>query len=1043
MQYPSTFQVYNASAGSGKTFTLVKEYLKILLETENMFSFQQVLAITFTNKAANEMKERVLKRLQDFSEKKEDDFLSMLANEIGVDKEVLSKRSKNVLNAILQNYSAFYITTIDSFTYKLIKSFSFDLGLSQNFEVELNSTLLLNEAVEMVVGKIGADQELTNLLIDYSLEKTENDKSWDISRELKEFSKVLVKENDAAHFKKLSQKTLSDFIELREVLLTKQKAIVKRGKEIGAEGLDTIASKNLVHSDFYYSLLPKHFDSLSRDIKEAKFFDNSKLRVRVEENVFYSKSKPENVKTAIEEILPNLLELYSESERLYKDFMLNKLTLDSVVPLAVLNEINIALNNLKNENNIQLNAEFNRLISENIKEQPAPYIYERLGQKFRYYFIDEMQDTSVLQWENLLPLLGNALSQEDTGLMLVGDGKQAIYRWRGGKAEQFIQLGSDGENGNPFLLPKTIKELTHNYRSYDEIVHFNNDFFKHCASYVQDPAYKDLFLNKSSQMTNDKRGGYVELSFLEKMKNKEDEKIKYAIKVHEIIERIDDSFSKNEICVLVRKKKEGIIIANHLSEQGIDVVSSETLLIENSPKVNFIVHFLHYISNQSNDDSLFEWIYFLSEQAGMPKEKKHAFIVRLIHLNAEELFQELQQEQIYFDLSFFLELPFYEKVEYIIRSFQLLDTSDAYVQFFLDEVINQQKKDNTLEDFLEFWEQERDNLSIVAPQNNEAVQIMTVHKSKGLEFPVVIFPCDLDIYSQIDAKVWLDKLPEDPFNKFDEWLVPFHKSLQHISQRTKELYQLERERLELDNLNLLYVALTRAEEQLYVVTEKVSKSRKERNRYSDFFTNFLLENALLDDNQSMYTFGTKERAQKKSLLVPPLTYQRSYTSIAWEDHNIHMLASSSLLWGSEEGKAIDYGNLIHKILSEVLTYKDVEEIVEKYHVQGLIANEVKDSIQKTIEAVVGHEKLKLYFDSNVKVYNEREIMDVDKNIMVPDRLVVLPNKKMVILDYKTGKPSKSHHDQLKRYEFVLTSLGYHVSKKILIYINEEITIEEI
>lgn len=1043
MHNPSTFQVYNASAGSGKTFTLVKEYLKILLKTENIFAFQQVLAITFTNKAANEMKERVLRRLQDFSEKRDSDLLTMLSQELEMDKDVLAKRSSSVLNAILQNYSAFYITTIDSFTYKLIKSFSFDLGLSQNFDVEMNSNLLLDEAVELVVAKIGSDEDLTNLLIDYALEKSENDKSWDISRELKEFSRILVRENDGPYFKRLSEKTLSDFIQLRDTILSNQKKVISRGRDIGREGLNIIRSKNLEPSDFYYSLLPKHFDALSRGIEEAKFFNDSKLRLRIEENMFYSKSKPDHIKATIDEILSELLDLYLESEKLYKRFLLNRLTLRSVVPLAVLNEINAALETLKKENNIQLNAEFNQLISENIKEQPAPYIYERLGQKFRYFFIDEMQDTSVLQWENLLPLLGNALSQEETGLLLVGDGKQAIYRWRGGKAEQFIELGSDEADGNPFLIPKTIKELEYNFRSYDEIVRFNNEFFKHCASYVKNVSYQDLFLTRSFQKENDKKGGYVQLSFLNKMEDKEDESTKYAVKVHEIIETLDGSFSRNDICVLVRKKKEGVAIANYLSEQGVEIVSSETLLIENSPRVQFIVHFLNYISNPRNDDSLFEWVYFLSELRAA-QEEKHSFILKFIGLKKEELLVELQKEGIYIDAQLLLELPLFEKVEYIIRNFHLLESSDAYVQFFVDEVVNQQRKDSTLEEFLEFWEREKNSLSIVAPENSNAVQIMTIHKSKGLEFPIVIFPCDLDIYNQIDAKVWLEELPQDDFNSFDELLVPFHKGLENISTRTQEIYRKEREKLELDNLNLLYVALTRAEEQLYIITEKVSASRKKRdNRYSDFFTNFLTDKSLYDDEKNVYSFGTKERFSESNPTTQPLTYQETYTSTAWEDHSIHMLASSSLLWGSAEGEAIDYGNLIHKMLSEVITFHDVDNVLNAYFVQGLIDRKTQNHIHSLLVNVVTHKELSMYYLPGLEIYNEREIIDVNKKIVVPDRLVCYPNKKVVILDYKTGKPSESHHMQINGYGLALESMGYTVLKKILIYINEEISVEEI
>lgn len=1042
MQQSSSFQVYNASAGSGKTFTLVKEYLKILLKTENIYTFQQILAITFTNKAAAEMKERVLKRLQDFSEKKDDELLLLLSEELAIDVSILSSRSKNILQAILQNYSAFYITTIDSFTYKLIKSFSFDLGLTQNFDVEMNANQLLSEAVEILISKIGSDKNLTKLLIEYSLDKTDEDKSWDVSRELHEFSKILLNENDAVHFEKLSTKTIKDFLELKKKVREDQKVLLNRFKEIGITGLEIIDTMNLQHNDFYYSLLPKHFLALSSNIETAKFFDNSKLRLRIEENMFYAKSKPDDVKTAIEGILPELLKLYLESEALYKQYALNKLSLRSIVPLAVLHEIYASLQTIKEENNIQLNAEFNKVISENIKEQPAPYIYERIGQKFKYYFIDEMQDTSVLQWQNLLPLIGNALSQEETSLLVVGDGKQAIYRWRGGKAEQFIKLGS-GDVSNPFLVPKEVKELEFNYRSYSEIINFNNLFFKHCANYMQNESYKTLFLDRSFQKENDKKGGFVQLSFLEKLEDKEENEIKYAKKVWSILDNLDPAYSLNDVCILVRKKKEGVTIANFLSEKGVEIVSSETLLIKNSPKVTFIIDFLRYISNPKDDDALFEWVYFLSDHLSI-SEQKHSFIKKFMHLEMDDLFKELQHEEINFVLSFFSQLPLYEKVEYIIRSFRLLDTSDAYVQFFIDEVLVHQRKDSTLSEFLEFWDREKENMSIVAPQNSNAVQIMTIHKSKGLEFPIVIFPCDLDIYKQLNPKVWLNALPEDVFSEFDELLVSYGKDLKMLSKRGCEVYQQEREQLELDNFNLLYVALTRGKEQLYIITEEVLvKNQGKNTRYSDFFTNFLMAQSLYNPEIKQYSLGQSERKSQKKLEQNVLSYQEAYISTSWQEHNIHMLANASVLWETKKGEAISYGNLIHKMMSEIYTVSEVKDVVASYVTYGIIDDKTAINIQRLMYELVHHESLSYYFESDLEIYNEREIIGKNDQIIIPDRLVVYPNGEVVIIDYKTGKPSESYREQLLKYASVLESLQYKVEKKILIYINEEISLEEI
>ena len=1041
MQDLATFQIYNASAGSGKTFTLVKEYLKVLLLSEDVFRFQKVLAITFTNKAANEMKERVLNNLHAFSEGKETEILPIILKDTSLNKSIIKERSNKILNAILQNYTAFSITTIDSFTHKIIKNFAFDLGLSLNFEVEMDAYALLNEAVHLLISKIGTNQELTKVLIDFSLDKIDDNTSWDIVHELNEFAKILLNEDDTKHFRKLANKKLADFTELRHKLQKHQQNIKKRLKEIGEEGLQVIEIMNLEHKDFYYSLLPKHFLSLKNNPEITKFFDQSKLRERIEENTFYSKSKSDDVKTAIEGILPQLLDLYTESETLFKHFTLNKLTLKSIIPLAVLNNINNELTLIKEENNIRLNAEFNQLIYDQIKHQPAPFIYEKIGQRFMHYFIDEMQDTSILQWQNLTPLISNALSQENSSLLLVGDGKQAIYRWRGGKAEQFIGLG-EGED-NPFHIPKKKETLATNFRSYSEIINFNNSFFQHTSIFFQNKTYKQLFINGSKQIESTKKGGFVSLSFLEKEEEKENELLKYPKKVLEKINALKSDFSLHEICILVRKKKDGISIANFLSENGIPIISSETLLLQNNSKVNFIILVLHATQHPKDQEAKFEILCFLHNHFKI-RTPLDEFLHLHIKSNNYEIFKELEKNGVTFNQTEFFHLPFYEKVEEIIRGFQLINSSDAYIQFFLDVVIEQQRKDINIQDFLDFWQEKKHTLSITISETSDAVQIMTVHKSKGLEFPVVIFPYDLDIYKQVKPKIWLNKLPEN-FESFNELLVPFHKELKYVNNRGLEIYQEQRSALELDNFNLLYVALTRAIEQLYIITEKriTSKEGENVNYYSGIFINYLKENGRWDSNKSEYQFGNIKRISTIKKQPQKEENQTTFISSHWREHNIIMLASASKLWNTKQEKAIEYGNLIHEIMSKIIIKEDAEKVIKEYKASGELSKEIFLAIEKNIQRIVNHPKLNQYFTEKYTIYNEREIINYDGQIIIPDRLV-FNQKKVVIIDYKTGEPSISHQQQLLNYANSLTILNFKVEKKILVYINQrEIQVKEI
>lgn len=437
---PSTFKVYNASAGSGKTFTLVKEYLKIILTDPNVKSYQNILAITFTNKAATEMKDRILESLLEFSvlneEQEHDGMLSLLMEETGLESKVIRNRAKDKLQDILKNYASFHIKTIDSFTNKLIKSFAFDLNLTSDFEVELDADSILREAVDEVLSQIGINQELTKLLVDFSKEKTLEDKSWDVSRDLYEVSKLILNENHSKELEALKNKNIADFSRLSYKLRKSRKQHLETLKEIGKNALELIDQRGIEHSDFYYSQLPKFFKKLLLKPIDKDFNAESSTSKNLEKGIYYTKNKKEEAKLAIENIIDELTALYVESFAVFREYKLNDMILKNLVPLAVIKTINQALEAIKTNNNIRLNSEFNQLISDHLINEPAAFIYEKLGERFKFFFIDEMQDTSELQWNNLIPLIDNALSSENTGLMLVGDAKQAIYRWRGGHAEQ-------------------------------------------------------------------------------------------------------------------------------------------------------------------------------------------------------------------------------------------------------------------------------------------------------------------------------------------------------------------------------------------------------------------------------------------------------------------------------------------------------------------------------------------------------------------------------------------------------------------------------
>ncbi len=1055
MQQLSNFQVYNASAGSGKTFTLVKEYLKIIISDKSPFVFQKILAITFTNKAAGEMKERVLRNLYAFASKKENDMLFLLEKETRIERTVIFERSEKALDAILQNYASFNITTIDSFTHKLIRTFAYDLQLPMSFEVEMDGDQVLSEAIDMVVSKIGTDKKLTDLLVSYSLEKLEDDKSWDISRDLKEFSTILLNENHAEKLRSLSNYSVSDFQNLSKALRAENTEIEKKFTAIGDKGLELIDNQGIDYSSFSYSDLPNYFKKLQK-IRLLKA-DALKFEGRLFNNIeagkpFYKSTAFTEVKNMIEAISDECRVLYYRSKSLYEDifgkYVLNKYILDSLIPLAVLNYVDKALKEYKLENNILLNAEFNALISDQIKDEPAPFIYERLGEKYRYYFIDEMQDTSQMQWQNLIPLVSNALqSQDDSGamgsLMLVGDGKQSIYRWRGGKAEQFIALTSEeaSEKANPFYVSKSVENLETNYRSYSEVIAFNNAFFQHLSKYFGNTDFQQLYLEGNKQLTSSKKGGYVELSFVQQEKDEEEKELVYPRKVFDIIQGLGTQFDRSEICVLVRTKKNGVDIANYLAAQEVDIISSETLLLQNSKKVLFLIDSLKIVENENDKESKAKLCYFLYNHLGC-KTDVHSFLNDRVHLNSEAFFESFNEAGISFSLQEFHKLTLTQALEYLIRSFNLLKQSDSNVQFFLDAAFEfQQKHEASISDFLEYWELKKDKLSIVAPEVKNAVRIMTIHKAKGLEFPVVIVPYNLNIYHQIKPKVWYEAETSDDEQK--HFLINYNAGLQKIDKQGVQLFEERREELELDNFNLLYVALTRAVEQLYIIGEfPKSTSKSELTSSSEFYKSFLEHSNVWNEEKSSYSFGDQARISDRPKKNVGSEVQSRFVSTSWEDHQIHIVANSSLLWDTEQGYAIEYGNLIHELLSEIKFRHQLEPVVEKYVNLGQVSQKEESYLKALILKIVEHPQLKDYFKEGIDVYCEQEILTNRKEIVIPDRLIFTGNE-VVIIDYKTGKSDSKYHHQINYYAKTLDDLGYLVSKKYLVYIGKEIFVEEV
>ncbi|WKL46422.1 UvrD-helicase domain-containing protein [Flavobacterium pectinovorum] len=1049
MQSPS-FSIYDASAGSGKTYTLVREYLKIILSSPKNDAYRNILAITFTNKAVHEMKSRIVGSLSEFTKDtpsaKAMDLMEDLSRETGLSIIKIKTKSQNIIKHLIHNYAAFDISTIDKFTHKVIRAFAHDLNLPMTFEVTLDTENLLVEAVDAIIAQAGQDETLTKLLIDFTMEKTDDDKSWDVSREILETGRLVLNENNRNEISHFHDTSIEEFVAIKKKMSVLCGDLEKENADYALELLSLIEKNGIDLKSFSRGTFPNHLES----IRDGKFNPRNKTFHEFDDIAINKTAKD---RALIENIIPELLQTL---DKIYKNFEKRdfyKAFLKNITPLSLLNTVSNELAKIQSEQNILSISEFNAIIHREIQNQPAPFIYERLGERYRHFFIDEFQDTSEMQWQNLIPLIDNALSgQDDLGnkgtLMIVGDPKQSIYRWRGGKAEQFIELSKDV---NPFNNPdKLIKHLDTNYRSYSEVIDFNNAFFKLISTEFSNEDYKDLYENHSFQNSNSKKGGYVNISFLpiiEKSDFADDEDVVeksdlYVLAtLNTILNVLREGFEYRDIVILTRKRDQGIAIANYLTEQNIPLLSSETLMIQNATEVRLIVHLLKYLNNSIDLEAKANFLHFLgnTKEIEMPI---HDFIAQGM---AQRFENDFEKWLLSFDVSLSFEdirkKSLYEAVEIISSKFVLPSEGNAYVQYFLDIVLERDIRNQAgIADFLSYWDKNAHKFSIPSPEGNNAVRIMTIHKSKGLEFPVVIMPfAEEDYIRKPKDKLWLDA--EDADLGVPKALIDNSSAVEGFGESASAVFNLKKQEELLDNINVLYVALTRAEEQLYVISQSLNEKKDGEypNNMASFFIKYLIHKGVYDSEKLEYEFGDRKRLSISGEVLN-LVKTIPVVSEVLNPKNIKIAQRESLMWGTHQQEAISYGNIVHEILAFIKDKSDVDLAVKKALENGLINFDQSEKVLQTLLEIVNHPELNICFDGKNKILNEQTIVQKEGKILKPDRIVLTPNKEAYLLDYKTGAINSKYTQQIQEYQDAIEDLGYKVLKRALVYIGTEIDV---
>ena len=1038
------FRIYNASAGSGKTFALTVAFLRKILLAKTDDAYKKLLAITFTNKAVAEMKNRILSTLESFAKGDFSGAAGDLADQVlqgtSMTQAQLQVKSQAVLVHLLHHYAQFHVETIDRFNHRLLKTFSKDLKLSSNFEVSLETGLLLAEAVDALIDKAGRDPQITDLLVSFALNKTEESRSWDIAFDLNKTAWMIVQENDAPYLAKLKDIPLEDFIAFTEKLRQEKQQYDQALQKTARAILDLCQSEGILFEHLTYGTFIKIMQEVL-DPKTQPNFERKWLgKILEQDDPFeprhrlYKTTAPIEAKDAVDQHYDTIIEALVQIHKLQISSTHIKNTLSQLVPLTVVEAIEKEFERIKKENNTLVINDFNKLLSEEIQNQPAPFIYERLGERFTHYFIDEFQDTSALQWQNLLPLVENNLAQADPinpkhSLMIVGDPKQSIYRWRGGHPEQFMDL-SLGKSQD--LPDPDIVNLDTNYRSHQDIVLFNNELYCFAADKLPNQDHKKLYKQGNDQNVHHKKHGYVSIEFLGKKEKDEDPKEQpYFTAIEQIIQKqIDRGRSLDQICILTRDNKKCSKIGAYLSERGFAVISEEALQIKNNPIVLALID-LGYLSANPFQKRPRARLGNLLYNTHGPEDSRISFLQRISADDLAEFHNILSDLGIDFKLDQMAAMGLYDRFAYALNQFGWGQSDSAYLTQFMDWVFQYaQRPQATIWQLLAQWEQDKDSLSLSSGAGQEAIQIMTIHKAKGLEFPVVILPFAHETFNPTKVGHLWYPFPEEGF---DHLPVRYSSNLAQYSAEGKALDAQLRERTFFDTLNLYYVGTTRPTEELYILCDQLSDNSNAMS-FNQLLKDFLVSKGLWQDGRQVYSFGalpdikTKSKNTADSIGAP-------MGIVSPEQHPISMVPQrrASSYWFDA---GVGFGSLFHELMALILKADDAEEALDKISLKYHLDPQQKQKASTLVKQTINHPELAHLYTGHHQVFVERSII-TPTGVLRPDRINMTAPNRAIVLDYKTGLAKDQDKEQIVGYGAGLKAMGIQVQAHLIVYLRED------
>ncbi|HAJ99804.1 MAG TPA: hypothetical protein DCM62_07250 [Bacteroidales bacterium] len=1066
------FKVYKSSAGSGKTYTLVKEYLKIVLIHPQRV--RNILAITFTNAAAAEMKSRIIGELEGITtlsgsapSEKSRILLNKILDELNKEssqefaEELLVKNAAIVLTEILHNYSDFAISTIDSFVHRVVRAFAYDMGARSNFETELEANNLLKKAIDTMLSNLKKGDKTTDALSRYLVYQYDMGSSLNIEKTLQNLGSTLFDEQTRPHLDKLGEFSVSNILTLQDQIHKRLSEIERMAQTKASEALRLIHDSGLSQDVFYKKStgIYGYFKNLSEGRIAEKLLPSKTVISTINEGKWYAASTAPLVKAAVDGIAYHLSDSYfviaGRNQEVLQEYGMLVLARKFLLPVGLLGNIKQTLEELKNQKNVLFLSDFNQMIADSIRGEPVPYIYERLGERYSNFMIDEFQDTSVLQWHNLLPLIINGLATNNITL-LVGDAKQAIYRWRNGDVAQFANLPALSFNEENSAVYRPYQDalernysgdpLETNFRTRKVIVEFNNGLFVSCAQLLQDP-FKAIYLAAEQKHKPDSHGGYVEVAFLEKSNFEEKTFEEQMVwKVLATINRlVAAGHSYGDIAILCRSNNKGSFLARHLLDANIPVVSKESLLLGQSSEVIFFMALLRLLVNRYDTIAALDALYFVNAYCGIPEESSihHKFVWakeqakddnRATHdwLRAFDAYMESIGHT--FRLENLRAMHLNAICQFVSEAFFVQNPPSTFVLFFQDVVFNfYQKHTPSVREFLYWWDEFGQKESIALPQGINAVQIATIHKSKGLEFPVVILPFFSLSGSTTERKqLWvapnLPSIPDMPpvlvgISKKNLEETPFES--EYVNEKNSSM---------LDRVNLAYVACTRAKDKLFVFAEEVSQNQSESN-FNKVLYEYVKNTGMAYHEGNSFSYGTFENAaglqSKEGYKHGMFEISKMYAGVP------QLITTQPGVLTNREGalnKAQKRGMLLHKVLEKIATIDDVLPIVDSLianaELQETDAREFKDNLH----ALLNDPLLAPCFSPKAKIKRESELFDSKGNMVRPDRVVFFPDR-TVVIDYKTGEPAESHRLQMAIYSGLLAQMGYTQVQSMLVYID--------